>query len=158
MAIKIQCPSCGASLSAPDSYHGKTVACPKCNNRFPALTEQERQIEEERRRVEEEKKQAEKERQRLEAQHREAETAKYWEQERERIREEEKRKDALRKSGKLRVIPVEWWILAVFLPIVGLILGIIATAQERENGVALLLVSIVFPFLWGVLLGLALAG
>lgn len=52
MAIKIQCPSCGASLSAPDSYHGKTITCPKCNNRFTALTEQERQTDEHEREME----------------------------------------------------------------------------------------------------------
>jgi uncharacterized Zn finger protein (UPF0148 family) len=41
MALKIRCPSCGVSLSAPDSCHGKSITCPKCNSTFTALTEEE---------------------------------------------------------------------------------------------------------------------
>jgi predicted Zn finger-like uncharacterized protein len=46
MAIKIRCPNCGASISVPESYHGKSIKCPKCDCTFTALTQQERQIEE----------------------------------------------------------------------------------------------------------------
>lgn len=55
MALKIRCPSCGVSISAPDSYHGKNITCPKCDSRFTALTEEERQEEKERLRLETEK-------------------------------------------------------------------------------------------------------
>jgi hypothetical protein len=55
MAIKIRCPSCGASLSAPNSYHGKNITCPKCKSSCVALTEEDRQREKEHLRLETEK-------------------------------------------------------------------------------------------------------
>ena len=41
MTIRFPCPSCGASLSAPDEYQGKKANCKKCGERFvvPALVE-----------------------------------------------------------------------------------------------------------------------
>jgi len=35
MPIKLHCPRCAKELSAPDELLGKTVACPRCSERFP---------------------------------------------------------------------------------------------------------------------------
>jgi hypothetical protein len=34
MPVKVHCPTCAKELSAPDDLRGKTVACPRCNQRF----------------------------------------------------------------------------------------------------------------------------
>jgi hypothetical protein len=36
MSISLQCPRCGKSASAPDSYSGQSVTCPQCRHHFAA--------------------------------------------------------------------------------------------------------------------------
>jgi uncharacterized membrane protein len=37
--MKLLCPHCGVKGSADDSYHGRTVKCPKCGGNFSAVSE-----------------------------------------------------------------------------------------------------------------------
>jgi predicted Zn finger-like uncharacterized protein len=53
MAIKVQCPHCGTTFSAQDSYHGKKIKCPKCGTKFQAFTAGERKAIEKRKKYEE---------------------------------------------------------------------------------------------------------
>jgi RNA polymerase subunit RPABC4/transcription elongation factor Spt4 len=59
------------------------------------------------------------------------------------------------KEPEKKSVGASWFIIGILMPIIGVVAGLIFTAQGRKNAVALLLVSIV---VWGLFALLLLSG
>lgn len=193
MAFSVDCPCCGHSLLLLHSQRGRSITCPRCYSHFPALTEEERQGENELSQSEtEEGNQAQQEpvtQVRPEVAGIEGESApvsrttncpdcggivskqaatcphcgRMFRGGSTTKGEWHPRKRSADTFQERKSVPSSWWVLGIFIPIVGFILGIVALVEQRQRAVVFFLVMLfiapliqlfVIAFLVGFLQGL----